>query len=277
MAKEQRTKRRRLTTLIVQAGIAGSVREATEMLAAGEICVGRYYGCCGWPVYSSGERIYSDAAQYGRTMHCEDRQIFHRSRCPKCSPSNLALTPQDVRFLRSLRISADDDSVELTKIVPRFRAERSSRIPHGLLTRVARRLKLHRSHVSRVAYGHRKSSKVLQAILAEVQRLELRALTPQDIRFLKSLRISPDDDSVEFTKTVPQFRAERSSRHARTKSTTPQLSRGSGISRGLLARVARRLKLHPSHVSRVARGHRKSGKVKALLVEVQRLEWRATR
>jgi DNA-binding MarR family transcriptional regulator len=45
----------------------------------------------------------------------------------------------------------------------------------GLLTRVAQRLKLHRTHVSRVAHGHRKSAKVLQALLAEVQRLERRA------------------------------------------------------------------------------------------------------
>jgi hypothetical protein len=78
----KKEKYRRLTTLIVQAGIAGSVREATEMLAAGEICVGgRDHG---WPVNVLGERIFSDAAQYGRTMFCEDTQVVHRSKCPKC-------------------------------------------------------------------------------------------------------------------------------------------------------------------------------------------------
>jgi histidinol-phosphate/aromatic aminotransferase/cobyric acid decarboxylase-like protein len=45
----------------------------------------------------------------------------------------------------------------------------------GLITRVARQLAMDRTHVSRVAHGQRKSRKVLQALLAEVQRLERRA------------------------------------------------------------------------------------------------------
>jgi len=104
-------KQRRLTTLIVQAGIAGSVREATEMLAAGEICVnGRVHG---WPVNIDGQRIFSDPTRYGRTMYREDTQISHRSKCPKCNRSTLALTPQDIRFLKSLRIATDDDEPSL--------------------------------------------------------------------------------------------------------------------------------------------------------------------
>ncbi len=64
-------------------------------------------------------------------------------------------------------------------------------------------------------------------------------------------------------------------KRARTKSTTPQLSRALEY-RGLLTRVARQLKLDRSHVSRVARGQRKSSKVfRALLVEVDRIERQA--
>jgi DNA-binding MarR family transcriptional regulator len=45
----------------------------------------------------------------------------------------------------------------------------------GLLTRVARQLDLDRTHVSRVARGQRTSSRVLRALLAEVQRIEKAA------------------------------------------------------------------------------------------------------
>jgi predicted transcriptional regulator len=45
----------------------------------------------------------------------------------------------------------------------------------GLLTRVANRLGLSHSHVSRVAHGHRNSRRILQALLAEIERIERRA------------------------------------------------------------------------------------------------------
>lgn len=66
-----------------------------------------------------------------------------------------------------------------------------------------------------------------------------------------------------------------STKRARTKSTTPQLSRALEY-RGLLTRVARKLKLDRTHVSRVARGQRISAKVvDALLEEIERIERRA--
>lgn len=91
--QQKKKQRRRLTTLIVQAGIAGSVREAQEMLAAAEICVnGRDHG---WPVTVSGERIFSDPGQYGRTMFDEGTQITHRSKCPKCGRRPIAFVKKD--------------------------------------------------------------------------------------------------------------------------------------------------------------------------------------
>jgi hypothetical protein len=63
-----------------------------------------------------------------------------------------------------------------------------------------------------------------------------------------------------------------STKRARNKSTMPQLSRALQY-RGLLTRVARKLDLHRAHVSRVARGQRKSRRVMdALLQEIERIE-----
>jgi len=44
----------------------------------------------------------------------------------------------------------------------------------GLLTRVANRLGLDRTHVGRVARGQRQSRRVLDALLAEVERIETK-------------------------------------------------------------------------------------------------------
>ena len=45
----------------------------------------------------------------------------------------------------------------------------------GLLTRVANRLGITRQHVGRVARGERQSARVLDALIAEIERIERRA------------------------------------------------------------------------------------------------------
>ncbi len=86
-------KRRRLTTLIVQAGIANSVREAQELLFAGQICVGDRHG--------SGKRMKfdppCDPSEIGGTLLNADIRVSHRNKCPECGPKPIVFVKRDKR------------------------------------------------------------------------------------------------------------------------------------------------------------------------------------
>jgi hypothetical protein len=49
---------------------------------------------------------------------------------------------------------------------------RRHRLHEGLYARVAKKLRLHRSYVSRVVRGQRQSERIMAAVVAELRRIE---------------------------------------------------------------------------------------------------------
>ena len=124
---------------------------------------------------------------------------------------------------------------------------RKHRLHAGLYVRVARRLGLHQSYVSKVAHGKLSSLKVSRALLDDLRRIE----RIRRVGVLVSL-------SYRSQSNRDQGLLCRHFLHA-----------------GLYARVARQVGVDMSYVSLVAAGKRTSSKIsRALNKELERMERR---
>jgi DNA-binding transcriptional regulator YdaS (Cro superfamily) len=124
---------------------------------------------------------------------------------------------------------------------------RKHRVHAGLYVRVARRLGLHQSYVSKVAHGKLSAPKISRALLEELRRIEHIRRT--GILVSLSRRSRSDGDQGVLRKHCLHL--------------------------GLYARVAQQVGVDMSYVSLVAAGKRTSSKIsRALNKELRRIERR---
>jgi hypothetical protein len=124
---------------------------------------------------------------------------------------------------------------------------RKHRLHAGLYVRVARRLGLHQSYVSKVAHGKLNSLKISSALLEELRRIERKPAA----RVVVSRSYRSQSDGVQG------------------------LLRKHFLHVGFYARVARQVGVDMSYVSLVAAGKRTSSRiVRALNKELERIERR---
>ncbi len=112
-----------ITKILVRRGLAGSLEQAVEMVRAGKVVVAeRDYTQRPCPLrptiisdpnarYRFNEPIVAPSKLRGGKRARVPRREFEQG--PRGAASALALTPQDCDFLKSLRISTDDDEPSL--------------------------------------------------------------------------------------------------------------------------------------------------------------------